>query len=151
MVNMRFPRFCMTAPRTISCLVLLKKVTSAEETLCRLVRSARFLNSFEGLSLVVACLPFRYCRRNESIYCSRFGKDAGAIALTAFINVFTKFSAKPLHSGCLGAVNTCRQPTDFNQSCTSLDVKCVPLSVTTVRGSPSLLNVLHIANFVNAP
>ncbi len=148
---MRFPRFCMTTPRAISCLVPLKKVTSAEETLCSLVRCARFLNSFEGLSPVVACLAFRYRRRNESMHYSRLWKDAGAIALTAFFNVFTKFSAKPLDSGSRGAVNTFRQPTDFNQCCTSLDVKCVPLSVTAVRGTPSRLNVLRIANFVNAP
>ncbi len=141
----------MTTPRAISCLVPLKKVTSAEETLCRLVRSARFLNSFDGLSPVVACLAFRYCRRNESMHCSRFWKDVGVIVLTAFFSVLTRFSAKPLDSGCRGAVNTCRQPTDSNQSYTSLDVKCVPLSVTTVRGAPSRLNVVHIANFVNAP
>ncbi len=134
---MRFPRFSMSNPRAMSGLVPLKKVTSAEETLCRLVRSARFLNSFEVLSPVVACLAFRYCRRNEPMHFSRFWKDVGVIAMTAFFSVFTRFCAKPLDSGCRGAVNTCRQPIDFNQSCTSLDVQCVPLSVTTVRGTPS--------------
>ncbi len=78
---MRFPRFCMTTPRTISCLIPLKKVTSAEETLCKLVRSARFLNRFEGFSTAVTCLAFRFCRRNDSLHCSRFWKDVGAIAL----------------------------------------------------------------------
>ncbi len=85
MVTMRFPRFCMTTLCASSCLVPLKKVTSVEETLCRLVRSARFLSSFEGLSPVVACLAFRYYRMNESMHCSRFWKDVGAMALTALV------------------------------------------------------------------
>ena len=87
----------------------------------------------------------RYLNRKQA---SRVSNDPGSDFFILSLNVCTARSASPFDAGWYGADVTCRIQFRFVKSVNSLLVRTLPLSVTSISGSPWVASVDLIFSIV---